>query len=56
LSRELAVYRTIIQCSSLVLLDRELDIVSARLESKTCLYIVTSKARQGVDRLLGIEG
>jgi hypothetical protein len=56
LSREPAIYRTIIRRSSLVLLDRELDIVSTRLESKICLYIATGKAGQGVDKLLEIGG
>jgi hypothetical protein len=56
LSREPAVYGTVIRRSSLVLSDRELDIVSARLESKTCLYTATGKAGQGVDRLLGMGG
>jgi hypothetical protein len=56
LSREPAVYGTVIRRLSLVPPDRELDIVSARLELKTCLYIATSKAGQGVDRLLGMGG
>jgi hypothetical protein len=34
-------------CTTFELLDRELDIASARLKSKTYLYTATGKAGQG---------
>jgi hypothetical protein len=54
-SREPAVYGTVIRCLSLVLLDRELDIVSARLESKTPIYS-NWQGWARMDRLLGMGG